>query len=306
MLRGLFNCATSSRLVVVGLFKNHNGHGHNNPFIKMKVKRMLSTNIFEGLGVSHLAIQKLDDSKLYDVGAIVIMGSEKLEGILEISAIESAIILSWAQEKKKDMEKLKNAKEKEREKEEMRKERENRKALKIVKTIYVFHDGKALECSIGDETEFDRLMSIFNALKEVDLSQHEPVNNKVILSWEQLQDSKLYLPLMSVKMDVQTLKEEIMNLAKSKAEFSAKKHIQEHWQLHSIHDVDYVGSDIQLKVGNGDVMGDVDTLYRIRSRHMFVLMERKTTVGVNTTASLEKQVLAVCMYVSYTYDLKCP
>lgn len=93
-------------------------------------------------------------------------------------------------------------------------------------------------------------------------------------------------------MDVQTLQAEILNLAKSKAEFSAKKHIQDYWHLSSTHDVDYVGSEVQLQVGNGDIMGDIDTLYRIRSLKAFVLMERKTTVGVNVAASLEEQVLA--------------
>jgi hypothetical protein len=153
------------------------------------------------------------------------------------------------------------------------------------------------------------LLSIFSALREVDLLQ-EPVNRKVILSWEQLQDSKLYLPFKSaVKVDVQSLQAEILNLAKSKAEFSAKKHIQDFWQLHSTHDVDYVGSEVQLQVGNGNIMGDIDTLYRIRSLKTFVLMERKTTVGVNAAPSLVEQVTSslffICKFISilFCYDV---
>ena len=143
----------------------------------------------------------------------------------------------------------------------------------------------------------------------MDLLQ-EPVNRKVILSWEQLQDSKLYLPFKSaVKVDVQSLQAEILNLAKSKAEFSAKKHIQDFWQLHSTHDVDYVGSEVQLQVGNGNIMGDIDTLYRIRSLKTFVLMERKTTVGVNAAPSLVEQVTSslffICKFISilFCYDV---
>jgi hypothetical protein len=124
------------------------------------------------------------------------LGTANLQCAVGIGPIESTILLSWAKQK-----------EKEELREEKERERENKKALNIAsrKTIYVYHDGSASEFSIADQTELDRLLSIFSALQEVDLL-HEPVNKKVILSWEQLQDSKLYLPLKSaVKVDVQTL-----------------------------------------------------------------------------------------------------
>jgi hypothetical protein len=203
-------------MLVTGLIK----HGHT--IFKMKIIRISParcSNIFEGLSVSNDTIQKLNASRLFDAGAILILGTADLQSAVGIGPVESAILLSWA--KQKEREELREEKER---------ERENKKALKIAsrKTIYVYHDGSAIEFSIADQTEFDRLLSIFSALQEVDLLQ-EPVYKKVILSWEQLQDSKLYLPLKSaVKVDVQTLQAEILNLAKSKAEFSAKKHIQDY------------------------------------------------------------------------------
>ena len=284
-------------MLVTGLIK----HGHT--IFKIKIIRISParcSSIFEGLSVSNDTIQKLNTSGLFDPGAILILGTADLQSAVGIGPVESAILLSWA--KQKEREELREEKER---------ERENKKALKIAsrKTIYVYHDGSASEFSIADQTEFDRLLSIFSALQEVDLLQ-EPVNKKVILSWEQLQDSKLYLPLKSaVKVDVQTLHAEILNLAKSKAEFSAKKHIQDYWQLHSTHDVDYVGSEVQLQVRNGDIMGDIDTLFRIQSRKTFVLMERKTTVGVNAAPSLLEQVVSSlffsCKIISilFCYDV---
>ena len=219
----VFNCASS--LLVTGLIK----FGHN-PIFKMKLIRMLSassSNIFEGLSVSHETIQKLNASRLFDAGAILILGTADLQSVVGISPIESAILLSWAKQKEKeelrkekDREREENERDMDKARKEKERERENKKALKIAsrKTIYVYHDGSASEFSIADQTEFDRLLSIFSALQEVDLLQ-KPVNKKVILSWEQLQDSKLYLPFQSaVKVDVQTLQAEILNLAKSKAE----------------------------------------------------------------------------------------
>ena len=74
--------------------------------------------------------------------------------------------------------------------------------------------------------------------------------------------------------------------------------------------MDYVGSEVQLQVGNGDIMGDIDTLYRIRSLKTFVLMERKTIVGVNAAPSLVEQVASslffICKFISillFCYDV---
>ena len=120
-----------------------------------------NSNFFEGLRISHETIQKLNEFRLFDFGAISILGTADLQGLLGIDPIESAILLSWAKQKEKEKEKEEFRKEKER-------ERENRKALKIAsrKTIYIYHDGNASEFSIEDQTEFDRLLSIFSALQE--------------------------------------------------------------------------------------------------------------------------------------------
>ena len=136
------NFATS--MLVTGLIK----HGHT--IFKMKIIRISParcSNIFEGLSVSNDTIQKLNASRLFDAGAILILGTADLQSAVGIGPVESAILLSWA--KQKEREELREEKER---------ERENKKALKIAsrKTIYVYHDGSASEFSIADQTEFDR------------------------------------------------------------------------------------------------------------------------------------------------------
>ena len=71
------------------------------------------SNIFEGLSVSDDTIQKLNASRLFDAGAISILGTADLQSVAGIGPIESAILLSWAKQKAK--EELRKEKERERE-----------------------------------------------------------------------------------------------------------------------------------------------------------------------------------------------
>jgi hypothetical protein len=57
-----------------------------------------------------------------------------------------------------------------------------------------------------------------------------------------------------------------------------KSHLQEHFDLNSISDVEFMGSEIELRAKNGSILGYVDTLYRIRSHSLFVFMERETSI----------------------------
>lgn len=138
-----------------------------------------NSNFFEGLSIPHDIIQKLHESRLFDAGAILILGSADLQSLVGIGPIDSAIILSWAKQKEKEELREDNERDKENAREEKERERENKKALKFAsrKTIYVYHDGRSSEFSIADQTEFDRLLSIFSGLQEVDLLQ-EPVKKK--------------------------------------------------------------------------------------------------------------------------------
>ena len=244
-------------------------------------------NIFDGLDLSNSTIDKIDALNLYDAAAINLLGILELKA-LGISIVDSAKIITWADRKMTEVKR-----EEERAKrEEVRKER---KALKLAsrKTISILHDGgKVLDYAIGDQLVFDIVLSNFFGLQEVNLDTNV-LSRKVILSWMDLHDQKMYIPVNTKRSDVKNLQAEIMILARSKAEFSAKSHLQEHFDLNSISDVEFLGSEIELRAENGSVLGYVDTLYRIRSHSLFILMAREISVGVNSTTSLEEQVCPV-------------
>ena len=93
----VFNFATS--MLVTGLIK----HGHT--IFKMKIIRISParcSNIFEGLSVSNDTIQKLNASRLFDAGAILILGTADLQSAVGIGPVESAILLSWAKQKERE------------------------------------------------------------------------------------------------------------------------------------------------------------------------------------------------------------
>ena len=243
-------------------------------------------NIFDGLTLSNSTLEIIEALNFYDAVAIKLLGIPELKA-LGISSVDCANIIAWAERK-------------------IREKREEdmkvRIALKLAsrKTISILHDGgKVLDYAIEDQLEFDKVLSNFSGLQEVNLDTNV-LGTKAILSWEDLHDQKMYVPVNTKRTDVENLRAEIMNLAKSKAEFSAKSHLQEHFDLNSISDVEFLGSEIELRAKSGTVLGDVDTLYRIRSHSLFVLMERKTSVGVNATASLEEQVCNVIYIHSYS------
>jgi len=257
------------------------------------------TDIFKGSGISRQTIQKLEEKMLFDPRAIELLGVLSLKEI-GLTQVESAIVLSWVmkiremrekEEKKNELEREKEEKknEREREKEEKKNERERERKEKAIqralnrKNIFCAAD-KLYEFSIHNNKEFDSVSARFGGLQEL-------YSNKGILSLDDLEDKKVYAPMWSIpKLDVKTLQIEISNLAKSKAEYSARKHIQDHLQLHSSVDVEFLGSEVELKNSRGNILGDVDTLYRVRTHKMFILMERKTTLGVHATKSLEEQV----------------
>jgi len=62
--------------------------------------------------------------------------------------------------------------------------------------------------------------------------------------------------------------------------------------LHSIDDVEYVGSDIKLSLNNDEsaLLGDIDSLFKISVMKMYILLERKTTVGVDSAPELLRQI----------------
>ena len=190
-------------------------------------------------------------------------------------------------EREREAARLLDISKRERREEEMR----AKKALKLAsqKNIRIFDDERVLNFAIEDQIEFDKVLSIFAGLNEVNLDLQK-IDENVILSWEDLKDQKVYAPLNLKRLNVEILRAEILNLAKSKAELSAKSHLYEHFNLNSTGDVEYMGSEIELRASNRTILGGIDTLFRIRSRNMFILMERKTSVGVNATASLEDQV----------------
>lgn len=152
---------------------------------------------------------------------------------LDISSVDSAIILVWAEQKKKEKEKeearLLDIFKREKREEDMK----VRKALKLAsrKTINIFnHDRRVLKFAVEDQIEFDKILSIYSGLLEVALDANE-MNSSVIMSWEDLRDQKIYVPLNTKRSDVESLRAEILNLAKSKAEFSATSHLHEHFNL---------------------------------------------------------------------------
>lgn len=258
-------------------------------------------NIFDGLTLSNSTLEIIEALNFYDAVAIKLLGIPELKA-LGISSVDSANIIAWAErkirEKEKEEARLLDISKREKREEDMK----VRIALKLAsrKTISILHDGgKVLDYAIEDQLEFDKVLSNFSGLQEVNLDTNV-LGTKAILSWEDLHDQKMYVPVNTKRTDVENLRAEIMNLAKSKAEFSAKSHLQEHFDLNSISDVEFLGSEIELRAKSGTVLGDVDTLYRIRSHSLFVLMERKTSVGVNATASLEEQVCNVIYIHSYS------
>ena len=257
---------------------------------------------FDGLNVNASTIDKLININLFNAAAIQRLGMIELKA-LDFSSVDTAIILAWADQnlKERDIEEARKRKEEEREaarlldifkREKREEDMKVRKALKLAsrKTIHVFNDeGKYFIYAIEDQFEYEKVLSVFSGLLEVTLDMNV-LDSRVILSWEDLHDKKLYVPANTKRSDVESLRAEILNLAKSKAEYSAKSHLREHFNLNSSSDVEFLGSEIELRAKNGTALGDVGTLYRIRSHRMFILMERKTSVGVNATASLEEQV----------------
>mmetsp|Transcript_1806 Transcript_1806/g.2498 ORF Transcript_1806/g.2498 Transcript_1806/m.2498 type:complete len:288 (+) Transcript_1806:2-865(+) len=185
---------------------------------------------------------------------------------LGISLPDCAIVMSWSKRVIKDND-IKNA---------IKKREANRKIVSIKLP------DKILRYNFADEQHFQRILSGNRILGLKEAFKWGSLSEVAIISLEDAKNDTLYYPDTMYTEDVELLRQEIFNLTRSKTEFDTKKHLKEYFQLQQLDEVEYMGSDIKLEL-NGKQLGDVDTLYRINSTKTFVLLERKTTLAVNST-----------------------
>jgi len=158
------------------------------------------------------------------------------------------------------------------------------------KTITVV-SGKDIQTFVVVDNE--QLQSIASASRWIGFKeQHLHQSPNVLFAWDELKNNSIYIPSNVKINDMEKLQPELVNLTKSEAEFNAVMHFKEYLGLPSIDDIKYLGSDIQLQENEDEStsLGDVDSLFQIPSLKLYILLERKTTVGMGSVSELVKQI----------------
>jgi len=207
---------------------------------------------------------------------INLLSIEQIQKIGDLSLKEAAKILSRAKEEER------------KERAALRDEAAKRKE-ELRKTFTVIFDNRFRIFTVGDDSILQKIVDRngWIGLKEIQPNQ----SPETIITFDQIKNNSIYAPDNIKISDLEQLQKQISGLVKSKAEFTARMHFKEYFHLHSIDDVEYVGSDIQLLSLDGSAtLGDVDSLFKINNLNLYILLERKTTVGVDTAVELLDQI----------------